>query len=117
MSEAPLRVFAELLVACDDDCRLWKECGWQSGSCSEEYGDVHEGHVDGVEVVLEVVCCGDRVTVRKPHVLDRKLGVIRSNHYSSCWVWTVHAVDFRLQWVVLDRHQSHSANEDPSMTG
>jgi hypothetical protein len=73
-------------------------------------------------VVLELVCCGDRVTalcqgwkqvagdiarVRAPHVLDRKRGVAHSNRYSSCWGRAVYALDLQPQWVGRDRHQTH----------
>jgi hypothetical protein len=119
--EGPLKVVAELLVACDDGYRLWQECGWKSGSCSEECGDIREGYVDGAEVVPEVVSCDDRVTalcqgwkrvagniarVWTPHVLDRKRGVVHSNRYSSYWAQAVYALDLRPQWGGRDPHQT-----------
>jgi hypothetical protein len=95
---APLAVVGETAVAFDDENRLWRECDWRGGLCSERCDDRLADCAAGAEGVLVVEAYDDHATgscqgwartagdisrVRIPQVLDKKREVVRSNHCSS----------------------------------
>lgn len=120
----------EAAAALDGGCLRWRECDWQSGSCSGACGDRREDYVAGAEEALAAEACDVRATascqgwtlvagstarVQVPNVLDRKHVLARSNHCSNCWAQAACAPVLQQQWAGHGRLRNRCGRGSLSM--